>query len=269
MWITDNIFHEKQDARLCAQHCLNASLQGSYFTAVDLSKVAQDLDDEERSRMSENGIDSNEYRDFINQPSGNMDDTGYFSIQVISRALATFNLELIPLNSTDERAQRAKSDPTTVQAFIFNMESHWFCVRRFHTHWFDLNSLHNKPKYMSTLYLTEFCRQMKEDGYSIFIVSGVFPDCRADHSPPYFDETVVEPPTVDLTTTSSNEDLQRAIQLSLSCSTNSLTELERAVEMSLENFSESRSTGNAAEASVSETDVNKLREKRLAYFDKK
>lgn len=230
--------------------------------------MAQDLDDEERIRMSENGLDSNEYRDFINEPSGNMDDTGYFSIQVISRALETFGLELIPLNSTDERAQRAKNDPTTVQAFILNMESHWFCVRRFHTHWFDLNSLLNKPRYMSSLYLTEYLRQMKEDGYSIFIVSGVFPDCAADHSPPYFDETIVEPATVDLTA-DGDDDLQRAIRLSLSCSANSLTELEKAVEMSLECFTESRSPENTAETSISETDVNKLREKRLAYFDKK
>lgn len=219
--------------------------------------------------MSENGLDSHEYRDFISQPSGNMDDTGYFSIQVISRALETFGLELIPLNSTDERAQRAKNDPTTVQAFIFNMESHWFCVRRFHTHWFDLNSLLTKPRYMSGLYLTEYLRQMKEDGYSIFIVSGVFPVCAGDQSPPYFDETIVEPPTVDLTA-DSDEDLQRAIRLSLSCSSsNSLTELEKAVEMSLECFSGSRPGENAAEPTVSETDVNQLREKRLAYFEKK
>ncbi|KAJ6642448.1 Ataxin-3 [Pseudolycoriella hygida] len=254
MWITDNIFHEKQDARLCAQHCLNASLQGSYFTAVDLSKLAQDLDDQERIRMSENGLDSNEYRDFISQPSGNMDDTGYFSIQVIARALETFNLELIPVDSTDERAQRARNDPTAVQAFIFNMESHWFCVRRFHTHWFNLNSLLNKPKYMSSLYLTEYLRQMKEDGYAIFIVSGVFPDCIADHSPPFFDESVVEPPTVDLT--SDDDDLQRAIQLSLSCSTNSVTELEKALEMSLESFEQSRSVERTFEPSVNFSSSN-------------
>lgn len=269
MWITENIFHEKQDARLCAQHCLNASLQGSYFTAVDLSKLAQDLDDAERNQMSANGLDSVEYRNFISQPSGNMDDTGYFSIQVISRALETFGLELIPLNSTDERAQRARNDPTTVQAFIFNMESHWFCVRRFHTHWFNLNSLLDKPRYMSSLYLTEFCRQMKDDGYSIFLVSGTFPDCAADSSPPYFDKNVVEPPTVDLTTTDSDEDLQRAIKLSLSCSTNSLTELEKGVEMSLQCFSESRAPENTSDTTITETDVNKLREKRLAYFEKK
>jgi hypothetical protein len=66
------VFHEKQDGQvmkafvgfcqivssrlyakdafcrqLCAQHALNSLLQGPYFTAVDLSSIAQDLDDKE------------------------------------------------------------------------------------------------------------------------------------------------------------------------------------------------------------------------------
>lgn len=50
----------QQEGRLCAQHCLNATLQGSYFTAVDLSELAMRLDEEERQQMSEseNGTES-------------------------------------------------------------------------------------------------------------------------------------------------------------------------------------------------------------------
>uniref|UniRef100_A0A8C6SYP9 ubiquitinyl hydrolase 1 n=1 Tax=Neogobius melanostomus TaxID=47308 RepID=A0A8C6SYP9_9GOBI len=66
----DSIFHEKQEGSLCAQHCLNNLLQGEYFTPVDLSSIAHQLDEEER-----------EYRTFLQQPSGNMDDSGFFSIQ--------------------------------------------------------------------------------------------------------------------------------------------------------------------------------------------
>jgi len=50
---------------LCAQHCLNALLQGQYFSPVDLAKIAKDLDDEERQRMGEAGIESDEYRRFL------------------------------------------------------------------------------------------------------------------------------------------------------------------------------------------------------------
>jgi Ataxin-3 len=73
----------QQEGQLCAQHCLNALLQGPFYTAVDLASLAQQLDDEERLQMAEGqGLDSDEYRRFIQQPSGNMDDTGFFSVQV-------------------------------------------------------------------------------------------------------------------------------------------------------------------------------------------
>ena len=76
-------------------------LQGSYFSAVDLGELAYRLDEDERQQMAENGIESEEYRQFIQQPSGNMDDTGYFSVQVIERALGLWSLEMVPYNSTD------------------------------------------------------------------------------------------------------------------------------------------------------------------------
>ncbi|XP_054828793.1 ataxin-3 isoform X5 [Eublepharis macularius] len=75
------IFHERQEGSLCAQHCLNNLLQGEYFSPVELSSIAQQLDEEERMRMAEGGLSSEEYRTFLQQPSGNMDDSGFFSIQ--------------------------------------------------------------------------------------------------------------------------------------------------------------------------------------------
>ena len=35
------------------------------------------------------------------QPSSNMDDSGYFSVQVISKALRVWGLELLPFGSND------------------------------------------------------------------------------------------------------------------------------------------------------------------------
>ncbi|KAF4532100.1 hypothetical protein B566_EDAN006194 [Ephemera danica] len=107
----DQIFHEKQEGSLCAQHCLNALLQGPYFTAVDLGMLAQSLDDEERIRMAESGIESAEYQRFLAQPSENMDDSGYFSVQVISRALQVWALDIIPYTSTSDLAVTAQRAP--------------------------------------------------------------------------------------------------------------------------------------------------------------
>lgn len=55
----------QQEGSLCAQHCLNALLQGPYFTAVDLATLANNLDEAERQQMAESGVDSEEYRRFI------------------------------------------------------------------------------------------------------------------------------------------------------------------------------------------------------------
>uniref|UniRef100_A0A2K6EKZ7 ubiquitinyl hydrolase 1 n=1 Tax=Propithecus coquereli TaxID=379532 RepID=A0A2K6EKZ7_PROCO len=74
-------FHEQQEGSLCAQHCLNNLLQGEYFSPVELSSIAHQLDEEERMRMAEGGVTSEDYRTFLQQPSGNMDDSGFFSIQ--------------------------------------------------------------------------------------------------------------------------------------------------------------------------------------------
>src|SRR5574337_869019 len=71
----ESIFHEKQEGSLCAQHCLNNLLQGEYFIPVELSSIAHQLHEEERMRMAEGGVTSEDYRTFLQQPSGN---TGFF-----------------------------------------------------------------------------------------------------------------------------------------------------------------------------------------------
>lgn len=51
------------------------------FTAPDLSTIARQLDDEELEHNPDRG-----------QTSENMDDTGFFSVQVVTRALDAFAL---------------------------------------------------------------------------------------------------------------------------------------------------------------------------------
>jgi ataxin-3 len=55
----------QQEGYLCAQHCLNALLQGQYFNAVDLADLAEKLDIEERLAMAESGEDTDDYKRFI------------------------------------------------------------------------------------------------------------------------------------------------------------------------------------------------------------
>nr|XP_034344099.1 ataxin-3 isoform X3 [Arvicanthis niloticus] len=174
----ESIFHEKQEGSLCAQHCLNNLLQGEYFSPVELSSIAHQLDEEERLRMAEGGVTSEDYRTFLQQPSGNMDDSGFFSIQVISNALKVWGLELILFNSPEY--QRLRIDPINERSFICNYKEHWFTVRKLGKQWFNLNSLLTGPELISDTYLALFLAQLQQEGYSIFVVKGDLPDCEAD-----------------------------------------------------------------------------------------
>ena len=95
---------------------------------MELSSIAHQLDEEERMRMAEGGVTSEDYRTFLQQPSGNMDDSGFFSIQVTSNALKVWGLELILFNSPEY--QRLRINPINERSFICNYKEHWFTVRK-------------------------------------------------------------------------------------------------------------------------------------------
>lgn len=187
---------------------------------------------------------SAEYRRFVASASENMDDTGYFSIQVISKALQHQDLELIPFDSSDNFASACRADPTTTRAYIFNMADHWFCVRQFfvgpdrtaptlgsslsssaakpgQVAWFNLNSTLKAPQYMSSFYITEYLSQMKGENYSIFVVKGTLPGCQADRQLPYMrpmteaERVAKRKSVVDLTQSSDDDEIQNAIRMNL------------------------------------------------------
>ncbi|KAI9292255.1 hypothetical protein K502DRAFT_320067 [Neoconidiobolus thromboides FSU 785] len=163
--LSEYLYHEKQDGLLCAQHCLNSLLQNQTFSAVDLSEIAQRLDNEEKKILYTS-----------NFTSKNMDDTGYFSSQVIEEALKIFSMELINIDSDNPKAIKAKKDPSKQKAFICNYESHWFTLRKFgknnnHSMWYNLDSKLNKPKQLSFTYLDAYLSQLRIEGYTIFIPS--------------------------------------------------------------------------------------------------
>ena len=138
------------------------------------------------------------FTNFVQQPSTNMDDSGFFSVQVISRALAVWSLDLLPLNSSNPVATRAKNSPISANAYICNfrwiflclvcfvdmcvhfvvfLREHWFTVRRLGTQWFNLNSLLEGPELVSNTYLGEFLAQLQHEGYDIFLVTGDVSSC--------------------------------------------------------------------------------------------
>lgn len=173
----DSIFHEKQEGALCAQHCLNSLLQGSYFNAVDLATIAHELDEAERQRMAEGNTNSIEYINFLQEPSTNMDDSGYFSIQVICKALEVWNLEMIPYNSP--AAEPTRNNPYLETSYICNQQNHWLTIRKLGSQWFNLNSVKAHPELISDTYLSLLLAQLQAEDYSIYVIKGNLPECEA------------------------------------------------------------------------------------------
>ncbi|CAG8493501.1 9911_t:CDS:2 [Ambispora leptoticha] len=164
--LTPYLFWEKQEGQLCAQHCLNSLLQGELFTAVDLGEIAQNLDHAEQAALQEGALPGQVPNASVK--SQNMDDSGFFSVQVLSEALKVWNLEIIPIGS--EQCKGVRDDPA-------------FCLRKFGgtpTRWYNLDSLLRGPEWISQTYLGMLLNQLENDGYSIFVVRGSLPICQAD-----------------------------------------------------------------------------------------
>jgi ataxin-3 len=173
-----SIYHEKQDAALCALHSINALLQGQYFTEIDLATIARRLDAQEQSVLSQQQQEQHKLSNAATSVSNNLDDDGNFSIQVLQVALKdSFDLQLSNLNHPQNQFIELDSK----QAYICNYQSHWFTLRKFgYRHWFNLNSINSWPTYLSNTYLSLFIAQLQNEGYSIFVVDGVLPVCQAD-----------------------------------------------------------------------------------------
>ncbi|XP_059543779.1 ataxin-3 isoform X1 [Myotis daubentonii] len=290
----ESIFHEKQEGSLCAQHCLNNLLQGEYFSPVELSSIAHQLDEEERMRMAEGGVTSEDYRTFLQQPSGNMDDSGFFSIQVISNALKVWGLELILFNSPEY--QRLRIDPINERSFICNYKEHWFTVRKLGKQWFNLNSLLTGPELISDTYLALFLAQLQQEGYSIFVVKGDLPDCEADqllqmirvqqmHRPKLIGEELAQEKEQSVQKTDleqtleanegsgvldeEEEDLQRALALSRQQidMEDEEADLRRAIQLSMQGSSRN-APQDVPQTSGTQLTSEELRKRREAYFEK-
>ncbi|XP_069179765.1 ataxin-3 isoform X3 [Procambarus clarkii] len=140
------------------------------------------MDQAEQRHMAELGIHTDEFRRFMEQPSVNMDDSGMFSVQVLTSALRVWDLTLVPFASSSSLATAARLNPTEQQAYICNFKEHWLTVRKLGHQWFNLNSLLSYPELISNTYLALFLKQLQHEGYSIFVVDGNLPPSEADET---------------------------------------------------------------------------------------
>ncbi|XP_022934132.1 ataxin-3 homolog [Cucurbita moschata] len=164
------LYHEVQESKLCAVHCVNTVLQGPFFSEFDLAALAYDLDRKERQMM----LAGSTTGDFLSEESHNVSLDGDFSIQVLQKALEVWDLQVIALNSP--AAELAQIDPELESAFICHLQNHWFCIRKVNGEWYNFDSLYAAPQNLSKFYLSAYLDSLKGFGWSIFIVRGNFPN---------------------------------------------------------------------------------------------
>lgn len=165
------LYHENQIAGLCGLHCINTLLQGPVFNEIDLMHIAQEVDRKEREVMSEGGLESEDYKKFIEEGSHNVSLDGNFNVEVLSEALAVWDLKVVRLGSSED----TNRNPLLEEAFICNLAAHWLTVRKVEGSWFNFNSVFRAPEPLSEFYLSVFLDSLQAEGYSIFIVKGRLP----------------------------------------------------------------------------------------------
>ena len=166
------IYFEKQsDDRLCGLHCINSLLQGPYFNLVQLSEIGMKLDEEEQKLFG------NKYNSH-----NNVDDSGNYNIQVLTKALNIYNCKVDNLkrNEAISMIQNKKN----FDALIFNSSVHWFAIRKIEGIWFNLNSMNSYPgpEIISEFYLSAFIQGTEDAGYTNFLVTNLpkLPDLNSE-----------------------------------------------------------------------------------------
>ncbi len=99
-----------------------------------------------------------------------MDNTGNFSFDVLNHALRSVcEVELLSWTGSEGRNHL---DPNLEVGFIINQNNHWYTIRKVVDHWWNLDSLLEKPSHISPFYLNALLSQLRDDGCSIFLVRG-------------------------------------------------------------------------------------------------
>jgi ataxin-3 len=65
----------------------------------------------------------------------------------------------------------ASQEPTTMEGFICNKDSHWFAIRKINGRYWNLNSTADRPTPISHFNVATELDKLTQDGYSVFCVA--------------------------------------------------------------------------------------------------
>jgi len=116
----------------------------------------------------------------------NVGMSGDFSANVLQEALD----KVWSLKAGDTRApelRAAIANPVSEEGFLCHLEDHWIALRKLEDgSWWNLDSLQEAPQFLSDLYLGVFLKQLQLEGWTIYVVRGVFPTPPLNRSAQYW-----------------------------------------------------------------------------------
>ncbi|GAA5950516.1 hypothetical protein JCM3765_000515 [Sporobolomyces pararoseus] len=163
--LTSFIYHEVQEpgSMMCLQHSINNLLQSELFSPASLADIARELDALESAQLDP----GTRLRGEVG--SQNVDESGFFSVQVAEKALEVLGLRLVRWGS--EELIHVHSNPEQIEGFLLNYQLHWFSIRRFAPNrFYNLDSCIPEPTWISEMYLGLQLREFELKGYSIFAI---------------------------------------------------------------------------------------------------
>lgn len=133
------------------------------------------------AQNNEGGTASKDYLKRMAEGSGNVDESGNFSIEVLRSALMnSFNLDLPNIR---KKGVGDKIEVTEINGFICNRASHWFAIRKINDRFYNLNSTLERPEIISHFKLAAEIEALQSAGYSVFcVLDSLPPPCSSESS---------------------------------------------------------------------------------------
>ncbi|KAK1311816.1 hypothetical protein QJS10_CPA07g00059 [Acorus calamus] len=152
------LYHETHQSKLQVLHCINAVLQGPFFSDQDLTDLASSL----------SKIDPT-------LPSFDDDIDGSFSLKVLEAALEIWGLRIVPMEP--------EVDPE--KAFVCHSQDRWVCLRILDEEWYSFDGAHDVPERLPRPGIGDHFNALLDDGWRIYAVRGDLPSECPDSSNKY------------------------------------------------------------------------------------
>ncbi|KAK1299073.1 hypothetical protein QJS10_CPB14g01714 [Acorus calamus] len=192
------LYHETHQSKLRVLPCINAVLQGPFFSDQDLTDLAASIykvdpiipsDDQGLIDLASPFSKTDPTLDDPILPSSaslfNDDDDddddddeddmdfsyiislgGPFSLKVLKAALVFWGLHIVPMEPAIDLEN----------AFVCHSQGQWVCVRRVGGEWYSFDGAHDVPERLPRSGLAAHFNHLLGDGWGVFAVRGDLPD---------------------------------------------------------------------------------------------